>query len=130
MHVCAVPEIRIGTAEEEEVVDERPAKRARTEGSSDLPGRLDLKKKGTTAEKVALLLDIEKKLPESPSTECKRGAKRFYYQQLKPILGCLRNHYNGDINAFSAANPDLKHSTYMHSKCGGEGPICKPVEKK
>ena len=120
-----------GTAEEEEVVDERPAKRARTEeGKVDLPGRLDLKKKKTTAEKIALLLEIEKEVPESPSTELNKSAKKFYYLTVKPILGCLHHHHKDDVDAFCAANPDLKHTSYKQNKCGGEGPICKPCEGK
>ena len=77
---------------------EPPVKRAkRGEGKDDLGDRKNLGK--STTEKLDQLLELEAKV-ENVTIGFTEPARSFVNQILKPILGCLKHHCNGDKNAF------------------------------
>ena len=117
---------------EEGAVDERPNKRSRKEGKDNLPRRKELAKIKDTPGKIKFLLELEKEVPESKSTQLTNNAKTWCYTTLCPILGCYRLHHNEDVAAFSAKYPKISVSLFYHTCCAGaEGTTtCSPKKKE
>ena len=94
-------------------------------GEKDFPERNSLKSLSLNP-----LLQIEKiasiEIPHN-TAEYSKPAYNFMIRTLKPIKGCLTNHFNGDANAFlekwKSPNGTLGYSRFS-DKCKGVGNIC------
>jgi hypothetical protein len=94
-------------------------------GNKDFPERKSLKSLSVTP-----ILQIQKiasiGIPQN-TAEYSKPAYNFMIRTLKPIKGCLLNHFNGDVNAFfqkwKSLNGTFPYSRFS-DKCKGLGNIC------
>ena len=91
--------------------------------------RHEVKRRRLAVQKLDLLQEIEKEVPED-MTQLTEGARNFVQVQLNPIMGCLRNHFSGDQEAFSAQWKKLSPTSFSKNNCSGKGNTCKPRVKK
>ena len=106
-------------------MDERPNKRSRNAEKDDLPRRKDFTKVKDTPGKIKFLLELEKEVPPSPSTNLTNNARQWYYSVMCLILGCYRHHHKEDVAAFAAKYPQISVSKFQKACCGGEeGETC------
>jgi hypothetical protein len=76
------------------------AKKRRINGVGEIDGRDCVAKCGTVKEKIEKLLELE--VPHG-GKGLNESAKTFLSKTMRPALGCLHNHFNGDVDAFSTA---------------------------
>ena len=57
-------------------------------------------------------------------------SKVFLEDEVKPVVGCLRNHYHGNIDRFLTRWQTIHPlAEFKHSKCCGFGFFCQPAPK-
>lgn len=93
-------------------------------GDNDLQGRHKIAKLQTVREKVEAIRQLGEQLPENTS-DLTEAARTYNRRAIKPILGCLKNHCNNDLDEFVARwgnNFNFK----FDSRCckGEEGAVC------
>jgi hypothetical protein len=108
--------------EDPEPEDEPATNRPRREGPNNLDEKDDLQHM-TTKQKVEAFVDWKaNKKERGPYTP---QANQFFTKKINPVIRCLTNHFDGDINAFVAAYPNLSYSTFAKKVCNGnEGQPC------
>jgi hypothetical protein len=94
-------------------------KKTRRGGLNDLPLWNNIKNVNGLAS-ILLLKEIFEMMPKNMS-ELTGGARSFCISSLKPVLGCLENHFNNDVDRF-LIKWDLKSgiSTFQKKCCAGK----------
>ncbi|KAI3650647.1 hypothetical protein MP228_004128 [Amoeboaphelidium protococcarum] len=90
-------------------------------GSNNLDDRLTIKNLKSTQEKLDVVLRLAQIIPQDHN-ELTEGARAFA-NQIRSILNCLKNHFNGSVDQFASKYPKLAPSTFKN-KCSGEGGQC------
>ncbi|KAI3655900.1 hypothetical protein MP638_001726, partial [Amoeboaphelidium occidentale] len=95
-------------------------------GSNDLEKRHDIKKTKDTKNKLIIMKNIEVPLDRTVLSE---GARNFVILQLEPVLGCLKSHFNEDLERFVEVVNERWKGSFYPSKfkkkcCGGTGTEC------
>ena len=95
--------------------------------SNDLPERYELKELRSARLKLKKLIDIYESLP--PLNQCvrclTRNAYMFVTTSLLPVIGCLNNHFHGDIVMFlTYYDNKIHHSLFKKEYCSGNGALC------
>ena len=91
-------------------------------GEFNLDSRYGLKSLNTAQDKINLLIRIEEEKPLS--ARLTESARFFVRDCLEPILKCYRNHFDGNMDAFTAAYGNFSHSTFKVKCCKGEEESC------
>ena len=86
-------------------------------GDNDLVGRMRLKELSNGIEKLQLLLTMEDEGRISLPHGLTKGAKAFYYSNLKPLQRCFANHCNSDCNEFLKRWKDKMGQYRFKSTC-------------
>ena len=68
-------------------------------GNFDFERRLELRKVRDSKQKMCQILAYFDHIPQD-STEMTNGARHFALCVIVPIVSCLRNHCNGNIDEF------------------------------
>jgi hypothetical protein len=102
------------------------AKRQRISGVGEIVGKDSVAKCVTVKEKIQKLLELE--VPQGGKGLSEKS-KTFLSKTMKPALGCLRNHFNGDVDAFCTAWEGGGGKRFVMSKfsqkcCKGDGTTC------
>ncbi|TPX72008.1 hypothetical protein CcCBS67573_g05975 [Chytriomyces confervae] len=85
-------------------------------GESDLEERSAVKGlKG-----AAKVQKISKILGSAPSDSNLTNGARLFVNQCHPIVGCLQNHFSGDMEAFIQHHVTISTSSFKSSKCLGK----------
>lgn len=105
-------------------------KRQRDEESEDdLDERKKLRSMKTTKEKVMLMKSIHEKKPNWGKLSS--GARTFCSRYLTPVMCCLTDHFDGDIDRFcSTWGTNFSHTTFGEKCCSGRENVCKPNPSK
>ena len=80
-------------------------------GSNDLPRRKELPKTKCDLKKNQICQEIWIERP-SETSELTEGARTFIVRSLTPVMNCLSNHYNNDVNNFIARWTKIKLSKF------------------
>ena len=82
-----------------------------------------MRKNVSIADKITKMLELEEHIPLSLE-ELTPGAKTWYLCTMKPLLLCLKHHYQGNLPAFLLKYP-LKTgiSSFKKTCCSGSNDI-------
>lgn len=93
-------------------------------GTNDLTGRKEVMARGISIEnRIERLLELEELVPSSLE-ELTPSAKTWYLANMKPVLSCLKNHFQNDIDAFVKKYPISGISSFKSTHCHGSGIRC------
>lgn len=101
-----------------------PAKKRTKIDANDLAERHELKSlKENDKLSVMKKLWDDRDNWEKPLTS---GAKTFYVKFLTPVMKCLYNHFEGDVENFNKKHPKWLHTSFVSTCCSGDGNTCSP----
>ncbi|SPQ94712.1 Tyr recombinase domain-containing protein [Plasmodiophora brassicae] len=101
---------------------DRPRRRG---GSIDAPSRSNLRNKELTgADRIKVILDIAKELEGVETRQLTEACRNFKVTSLDPIMGCLNNHCNGDVDMFLEKWNPFQHSRFGTKCCKGTLSVC------
>jgi hypothetical protein len=95
-------------------------KRKRGEGGDDLFGRGEVKALTGTA-KVRKVVELVESAPEDSKLT---GGARAFVNRSRPIVACLRHHFNGNIENFVKKHGEIASSEFGKRNCKGTGSEC------
>lgn len=95
--------------------------RSPSHGQFDVASRGDLKKKQSLREQMNALVEWSRIVPEDRK-EWQEKFRKWYGRWMEPNLNCLKNHYNGNVDAFCAAHDNVKLK--KDCRCSGTGSQC------
>ena len=99
------------------------------EDRSDLDERHALKSIAPDKERLRAMVELESKLPFGLK-QYKSGARDFITGQLRPVVNCLENHHNGDIDAFMNYWKSYEPiAQFKRFRCCGRGSECHTESK-
>ena len=52
------------------------------------------------------------------------AANDFFKKSIHPVMKCLENHFQGDVEAFATKYPEYAHTSFAKKCCKGRGDSC------
>lgn len=111
-----------------EIIEEtdNASKTKKRGGNNDLEKRHQIKKTKDTKNKLIIMKNIHVPLDRTSLSE---GARNFVILQLEPVLGCLKSHFNENLERFVEVVNERWKGSFYPSKfkkecCGGTGTEC------
>ena len=89
-------------------------------GINDFEGRHGIKKCKTTKEKIELCVELSK----HDKADLTESARVWIISTLDPMIGCLKNHCNNNVDQFTQKWDRMSHSTFKKKCCRGIGAEC------
>lgn len=116
------------TQQEQRTMQKKRARIGEDGDHNDLVDRHRIAKMTTGAEKLAMMVKIDKEKKESklPLTG---KAKTWVSRSLRPVMDCLKNHFEGNTELFLKKYPMFHHVTFQAETCNGKGSTCAPKSK-
>jgi hypothetical protein len=104
--------------EPEPVEDDTTENRPRREGNNNLDERKDLQLMTPKQRLETFVRWNAEKHANGPYT---KAANDFFKKSVFPIVRCLTNHFNGDMDAFLSKYPNMAYSKFNEKCCKGWG---------
>jgi len=101
----------------------RPTKRSRKNGTEDIEGRKQIKKL-PPKDRLSVLLELYNENAAKTKNSFTGGARTFFYNVLKPVHDCFKNHFQNDEVAFYEKHTLSDYSRFKKHSCTGLGNSC------